>query len=70
MDIINLTFGCLILNVILLFCLLSPNIVYLLHKKWFTWKVDKKCFNCDTTYHLISECKQDCDRCGRMLYSK
>ena len=28
-------------NTILLFCLFSPNIVYLIHKKWFNWKNDK-----------------------------
>jgi hypothetical protein len=25
-------------NAFLLFCLLSPNIVYWIHKKWFNWK--------------------------------
>jgi hypothetical protein len=31
----------LLLNSILLFCLLAPNIVYLIHKKWFKWRTDK-----------------------------
>ena len=31
----------LLLNSILLFCLLAPNIVYLIHKKHFKWKKDK-----------------------------
>lgn len=26
------------INIILGICLLSPNIVYLIHKKWFEWK--------------------------------
>lgn len=26
------------ITIILMFCLLSPNIVYLIHKKWFIWK--------------------------------
>ncbi len=30
-----------IFNSIFLFCLLSPNIVYLIHKKWFMWKKDE-----------------------------
>lgn len=28
----------LIVNITLLTCLLSPNIVYLIHNKWFDWK--------------------------------
>jgi len=30
------------LNIILLFCLFSPNVVYFIHSKWFNWKDDMK----------------------------
>ncbi len=27
-----------IVNIILIICLFSPNIVYFIHKQWFNWK--------------------------------
>lgn len=32
----------LIVNIVLLICIFSPNIVYFLNKKWFVWKDDNK----------------------------
>ena len=29
-------------NIILMFCLFSPGIVYLLHKQFFNWKTDSE----------------------------
>lgn len=55
-------------NTILLICLLSPNIVFFIHKKFFSWKVDKKCLNCGEKFTLVEQSKQDCDVCGRLLY--
>ena len=60
----------LIFNIILSICLLSPNFCMFIHKKWFTWKVNKKCFNCNKQYELVEESKQDCDICGKLLYNK
>ena len=41
----NLLLWSLIFNSILLFCLFSPNIVYIIHKKWFNWKPKDKTKN-------------------------
>lgn len=38
---INYLFLSLAFNAFLLFCLLSPNIVYFLNKRWFMWRRDK-----------------------------
>jgi len=29
-------------NALLLFCLLAPNIVYIIHRHWFKWREEKE----------------------------
>lgn len=57
-------------NFVLLFGIFSPDVVYFIHKKWFTWKVNKKCYNCHENYTLIDDNITDCKICGKLLYKK
>lgn len=36
-DLYKIALYSLIANVVLLFCLTSPNIVYFIHRRWFSW---------------------------------
>ena len=45
----------LIINCILLFCLFAPNIVYLIHKKHFSWRTNEKLYTKKEVIDLLKQ---------------